>query len=648
MQNNLIGENKMKSLNKVVLSALFASSILSGIEFSVQAETIAEGSITEATLLANEERVNDPAYSEAVITENDGIEFDEENTLIAVTIGGETAEVSQENPANPEAPVNNTPNRITTNLTDDPSTSMHFQWHTTDPDEDARLYLWQDGQTIEDAVEIVPELSEIDDAFYIQKTEDGHFVYAIIWDEENDEPMTDDDNPWIAIENPDEVIGYFTDAAFSDDNLLWLDKGFDNYSLALPYPAFTETAYKTSATNLNPATVYHYAVGNKDSELSVEASFTTAGEETEDFTFIHYTDTQNAFSSENHRSEADYSNSTVDSILDNVATDDAQFALHTGDIVNDDWNDTEWNLTLDAILPLNNQMPHLFVTGNHDNENFIEHINTDNKIEGMTSGVAYSSRYNGAQFIILNTEQSNEAEEDLAPAILDNQMEWFEGELQAAQEAKENGEIDWIFVSYHRPLFSSSYHSLEDENVQLVRDDLMALLDEYEVDLVFNGHDHNLTVTHALKHNPDTFAKAEVATAGETDGNSTTFNHPEGTVFFIPNTAGTKTYDTIYKLQSFDWILEEEEIHETYDNLFDHELTEEDIASFRDLLLTEEQPFRSSFYSEGHSNARESNIQHYAVVDVTSDSVTYEVYQVVGDDLNTRETTLVHSYIITK
>lgn len=119
-------------------------------------------------------------------------------------------------------------------------------------------------------------------------------------------------------------------------------------------------------------------------------------------------------------------------------------------------------------------------------------------------------------------------------------------------------------------------------------------------------------------------------------------------IFFIPNTAGTKTYDTIYKLQSFDWILEEEEIHETYDNLFDHELTEEDIASFRDLLLTEEQPFRSSFYSEGHSNARESNIQHYAVVDVTSDSVTYEVYQVVGDDLNTRETTLVHSYIITK
>lgn len=638
----------MKSLKKVVLSALFASTILSGMGFSVHAESVLEGTVTEATTLANEERANDPAYSEDAITENDGLEFDEEGNIISVTIGGETAEVSPENPANPEAPVNNTPNRITTNLTDDPSTSMHFQWHTTDLDENARLYLWEEGQSIEEAIEIEPEILEIDDAFHIQTTEDGHYVYAIIWDEEDDEPMTDDDNPWLAVENPDQVIGYYTDEVFSEDNLLWLDKGFDNYSLALPYPAFTETAYKATATELSPATVYHYAVGNKDGELSAEASFTTAAEASEDFTFIHYTDTQNAFSSENQRSEADYSKSTVESILANDEAQDASFALHTGDVVNDDWNDTEWELTLDALLALNNQMPHLYVTGNHDNANFIDHIHTDNQVEGMDSGVAYTSRFNGVQFIVLNTEHANESDEDLAPAILDSQMAWFEEELQSAQDAKENGEIDWVFVAYHRPLFSSSYHSLEDESVQLVRDDLMALLDEYDVDLVFNGHDHNLTVTHALSHNPDKFGNAEVATAGETEGDLTTFAQPEGTVFFIPNTAGTKTYNTIYKLQDFEWILEEEDIDETYEDLFDYELTEEDITSFRELLLTEEQPFLSSFYSDGHSNARESNIQHYAVIDVTSDSVTYELYQVVGEDLDNRETTLVHTYVIEK
>jgi len=638
----------MKSLKKMVLSALLATTMLSSVGFNVHAQDTATGSITEDTHIANEERANDEAYSEDAITAEDGIEFDDEGNITTVTIGGETAEVTQENPANPEAPVNNTPNRITTNLTDDPSTSMHFQWHTTDADENAKLYIWEDGQSMDDAAEVDPEIIEIDDAFYNQMTEDGHYVYAIMWDEEEDEPMTDDDDPWIAAENPDQVIGYYTDEVFSNDNLLWLDKGFDNYSLGLPYPSFTETAYKATATELNPNTVYHYAVGNKDGELSEEATFTTASESNEDFSFIHYTDTQNAFSSENQRSEADYSNSTIQSMLENPNAEDAKFALHTGDVVNDDWNDTEWDLTLDALLPLNNEMPHMFITGNHDNDNFLDHINTDNAVEGMDSGATYSTRYNGVQFINLNTEQANESNEDEAPAILDNQMEWFEEELQKAQEAKDNGDIDWVFVSYHRPLFSSSYHSLEDESVQLIRDDLMALLDEYDVDLVFNGHDHNLTVTHALTHNAEAFGNAEVATAGETNEDVTTFNNPEGTVFFIPSTAGTKTYNTIYKLESFDWILENEDIHETYEDLFGHELTEENINSFRELLLTEEQPFISSFYAEGHSNARESNFQHYSVVDVTSDTVTYELYQMVGEDLDNRETTLVHSYEITK
>lgn len=644
----MIRVNEMKSLKKLILSALLTSSILSGVGVNVQAQTTVEGSIIEKTQVANDERANDIDYSEGAITENDGLEFDEEDQLVSVTIGGETAEVTQENPANPEAPVNNTPNRITTNLTSDPATSMHFQWHTTDADEAAKVYLWEDGQSIEDATEITPVIQTVEDAFHIQTNDDGHYVFAIMWDEEEDEPMTDDDNPWFAVEHADEVIGYYTDEAFTSDNLLWLDKGFDNYSLALPYPAFSVTTYKATATDLTPNTVYHYAVGNQADELSAEATFTTASEANDVFTFIHYTDTQNAFSSENQRSEADYSKSTVESMLENADAQDALFALHSDDVVNDDWNDTEWQLTLDALLPLNNEMPHLFVTGNHDNENFIDHINTDNDLEGMESGVAYSTRYNGVQFIVLNTEQSSESDEDLAPAILEDQMAWFEEELIKAQEAKANGEIDWVFVSYHRPMFSSSYHSLEDESVQLVRDDLMSVLDEYDVDLVFNGHDHNLSVTHALKHNPEVFGNAEVATAGETEGDVTTFENPEGTVFFVPSTTGTKTYNTIYKLESFEWILEEESIHETYEDLFGYELTEEDIANFRELLLTEEQPFVSSFYSGGHSNARESNFQHYAVIEVSSEEVTYHLYQVVGEDLDNRETQLVHSYVITK
>lgn len=100
-----------------------------------------------------------------------------------------------------------------------------------------------------------------------------------------------------------------------------------------------------------------------------------------------------------------------------------------------------------------------------------------------------------------------------------------------------------------------------------------------------------------------------------------------------------------------EWILENEDIDETYLELFGYEVTEEDFEYFRSLLLTDEQFFRSSYYSDGHSNARESNIQHYAVIDVTSDEIIYRLYEVVGEDLETeggRETNLVHTYIISK
>lgn len=60
----------------------------------------------------------------------------------------------------------------------------------------------------------------------------------------------------------------------------------------------------------------------------------------------------------------------------------------------------------------------------------------------------------------------------------------------------------------------------------------------------------------------------------------------------------------------------------TYEELFSHKLSEVDIQTFRELLLIEEQAFRFSFYSNGHSNAYKTNSQHYFAIDVTSEAIT--------------------------
>lgn len=659
----------MKSFKKVLVSTLLASSILGqvGLAAYVQAsesaseEVVSEETVTsevssedgassvaDETLAANEARANDPAKTDKAITEKDGVERDDSGKVISVTIGGEKAEVTAEMPTTKPAPTDNKPNRISLNVTEEPSTSMAFQWHTTAEDKEARLYVWEEGKTIEEATEFTPEISKIEDACYIQQTEAGNFVYAIMWDDEKDEPLTELDEPTQVLTEKDKVKGYFTDAAFTKDNLKWIDKGYEDYAIAVPYEQFTETAYKAIAKDLKPATVYHFAVGNKAGELSEEGTFTTAAADAQDFTFVHYTDTQNAVSSENQRSEVAYTLSTLESVLANSEAAKATMAVHTGDVVNDDWNDSEWRLTLDAIQTLNMKMPHLFVTGNHDDKNFQIHLNTPNEIEGMKSGSAYSTRYNGVQFITLNTQNAKESEEENPSMISEDQMKWFEEELKAAKDAKEKGEISWIVVNYHKPLFSSSYHALQDKDVQMAREGLMNVIDQYDVDMVLNGHDHNLTVTQALAFDKEAFGKAKVVGEAKTEGDTTTYDKPEGTVFFVPNTAGTKTYDAIYKNQSFEWVLENEKIAKTYEELFQYEVKKEDIDAFRKFFVTEDQPFRSSFYAEGHSNARESNIQHYAIVDVTADSLTYKLFQVIGEDLANRETNLVHTYVIKK
>lgn len=172
----------LKSYKKLILASLASAAILS--TYSIEAQAAAEApvidpanetgqvaappkavaaveaptavadvtSVTAQTYADNLERANDPAYLEENLTTNDGGKYDAQGNLTGLTIGGETAEVTQEKPEVLPAPVNDSPNRISTNLSQTPSTSMLFQWHTTTPDSDARLYVWEDGRDETDIV----------------------------------------------------------------------------------------------------------------------------------------------------------------------------------------------------------------------------------------------------------------------------------------------------------------------------------------------------------------------------------------------------------------------------------------------------------------------------------------------------------------
>ena len=107
--------------------------------------------------------------------------------------------------------------------------------------------------------------------------------------------------------------------------------------------------------------------------------------------------------------------------------------------------------------------------------------------------------------------------------------------------AREKG-AEWIILTYHKPLFSKSYHSLEDADVQNVRDDFMKAIDDLDIDLALQGHDHVFSRTKSLLYEPkaESFVNAKIDHADfrYDENNHKILKSPKGTTFVIPNTGG--------------------------------------------------------------------------------------------------------------
>ncbi len=88
--------------------------------------------------------------------------------------------------------------------------------------------------------------------------------------------------------------------------------------------------------------------------------------------------------------------------------------------------------------------------------------------------------------VTLNTEIS----------LAGDQREWLEKELARLRE-----DFRWVFVTYHRPAYSS-VRSLQDGALR--RDNWVPLFERFNVDLVYESHDHALKRTLPIRsHAPD-------------------------------------------------------------------------------------------------------------------------------------------------
>lgn len=533
---------------------------------------------------------------------------------LTAQVGNQEVAVSYEKPEVAPVEQSNNPDRIATTIPSDPSSEMAFNWYTKDALEDAHVIV-SEHQDLSNGQRFEAQQKGTQ-TNHLERDKNGNVIYELAEYDEDGRSV------------------YFTDDVIAQDNHDWTGGAYSNGASLQPV---METINKAKATGLKANTTYYYRLG-ATGHMSPLGTFKTAAVGQDPFKFVHYTDTQNAFWNENARNEAAFGAQTLNEAL--AVAGNADFALHTGDIVEVSAVEDEWKDIMNQSQAGYLNVAHTFVPGNHDTykTSYVDHLNVP-ITNSEDAGTYYSYDYNGSHFVVLNTNDNQiDADNPNGAALSNEQLSWLDNDLA---DARQRG-VNWLVVTYHKPLYSSSYHSLQDADVQAVREDLITILDKHDVDLVLNGHDHVLTTTKPLVANIDVFSDGAVDKQSDllTDDQGREFLMTDGTMFVIPNAAGTKLYDDIYNAPL-------EHIHKVRPKL--SHMTQEDLDYYRSLFDRSDQPGDSPFFENSHSNKRESSTQNFGVYTVTPDELRIDLYQVEGNVLDAetpelRQPTLIASY----
>ena len=285
-------------------------------------------------------------------------------------------------------------------------------------------------------------------------------------------------------------------------------------------------SHKVVATGLEAGTTYYYRVGSEEESIwSAEGKFVT-DDGNGKFSFLAIADVQ-ASSEENFEKAA--------AVMDAArATDkNAEFYVNLGDFVNDCTNE-EWNWYGDKFLKTNTALTLVPVAGNHEgnptnklNPGWFANTFTLDKAEGSldVNGVYYSFDYGNAHFCVLNSN-------DMYP-MTEMQRNWIINDLN-------HSEAHWKFLLLHRAAYSAG-KNIDKPDTLAMRNTIIEIVDATDVDMVFSGHDHMYMRTKQVK--ADAVVEDVEYVTEVFNGVETTFaKEPDGAVYVLPSTAGTKRY----------------------------------------------------------------------------------------------------------
>lgn len=274
-------------------------------------------------------------------------------------------------------------------------------------------------------------------------TEDPNVSQAITW------LMSDDLTASLQYIKADEFIGNFDSAMQVDVVAAAFDSSHYRYTAAL--------------SGLTSDTQYIYRVGSEGA-WSDTLYFTTAAD-TEEFSFLYMGDVQSGYPEWG---------GMLDSVYQGYPG--IEFSLMGGDLTD---YDTEWGQFLDAAAGVFSRIPLMPAMGNHDGNMYLQFFALpDNGPDGLQQEF-YSFDYGNAHFVVLNSRNNTD----------ETVKQWLREDLQSSTKT-------WKFAIFHYP----AYPAFDDGKTvdDSIRENWVPILEQYGVDMVFVGHQHQYMRTYPI------------------------------------------------------------------------------------------------------------------------------------------------------
>ena len=127
-------------------------------------------------------------------------------------------------------------------------------------------------------------------------------------------------------------------------------------------------------------------------------------------------------------------------------------------------------------------------------------------------------------------------------------LEFDKGQYQFViddlKKTNQNKNIEWIFVIFHKPMYSSISKQLEE---YIMRDKYQQIFEKYNVDLVIQGHNHIYSRTLPLLFNSQQISEPILDQNIANSNNNGTFTQPNGIVYLVVGTGGDELYEITEK-----------------------------------------------------------------------------------------------------